>query len=40
MNYSPYNTTDNTVRYNPYNISSATATGYNVPTYNANNVNG
>lgn len=28
------------MNYSPYNISSVTTTGYNVPTYNANNING
>ena len=28
------------MKYSPYNISHSTTTGYNVPTYNANNING
>ena len=28
------------MKYSPYNISHSTTTGYNVPTHNANNING
>lgn len=36
MIYSPYNIVQN-YDYNRYKIDNTTVTGYNVPTYNANN---
>ena len=40
MIYSPYGIVQLTYDYNPYEISNTTVSGYNVPTYNANNTNG
>ena len=40
MYYNPYGTVVTNNDYNPYKINNSTNTGYNVPTYNANNTNG
>lgn len=40
MIYSPYGIVRRNDDYNPYRIDNTTNSGYNVPTYNANNTNG
>ena len=40
MIYNLYSTLQQTYNYNPYMINNATISGYDVPTYYANNTNG
>ena len=40
MIYSPYNRNNTNYNYNPLESNNNTVSGYNVPTYNANNTNG
>ena len=40
MVYTPYGIAYNNYDYSPYKTDNTTNTGYNVPTYNANNTNG
>ena len=40
MIYSPYDIVQQSYNYNPHKIDNTTVSGYNVPTYNDNNING
>ena len=40
MIYTPYGIVQQSYDYSPYKIDNTTVSGYNVPTYNANNTNG
>ena len=40
MIYSPYGIIQQNYDYSPYQTDNTNATGYNVPTHNANNTNG
>ncbi len=40
MIYNPYDIVQQSCDYNPYKIDNTTVSGYNIPTYNANNTNG